>query len=758
MAKKFSSLRLTLISIATALLLCSLAAPAISQRASAWRVATEGGALIWSVEGEGARIDAIAIDSEYMYVVGTDSSYQAWRIEKRRLSDGSLVSSFGNNGVIIDKSGPYVVNATASDIAIDGEFMYVVGWVNYPSYIVAKYGYIQKRRLDDGSLVWERESDAYYVFYYGIAIDSDYMYIVGERYGGSSDDHARIEKRNLSDGSLVSSFGENGVVKITKVSGADTKNTFLDVAIDDSYIYAAGFYGTGLLQKAFVAKVDKTTGQRDTNFGFEGTRDLASPYAAAYAVVVDQNFLYVASGRDVTDRPGWLIYKLNKSSGATEVSKSFDGSGREGARAIALDGGFLYIGGYDSNTAGGDNQWRMEARRACDGALYPYFGQGGVVVEDIRPGEVESVLAMAVDEEHLYVAGSHWRIEKRTKVAPPSPPPQTSLTWLGTLGGEESYAYDVSDNGIVVGRAEDALGRYRPFRWSAAGGMQDLGTLGGEWGYATGISADGTSITGAAGNAEGLSRAFRWSPAGMQDLGTLGGTRSWAWGISADGSVIIGDAFTPEEVPHAFRWVEGSGMQDLGTLGGDWSSAEGVSENGLVVVGTSRTSNSPHAFRWTSETGMQDLGTLGGVDSAAYGVSADGSVVVGGARTSEGREQAFQWLLGEGMQALVDEESVAYDVSADGTIVVGKLVDVWPQTWAFRWTSIGGWEDLNIAYAGLLSDGSVLKEARAISPDGRFIAGCGCNAATGQDEAYLLDTRLATPTWIYLPLVLKGTR
>jgi hypothetical protein len=50
-------------------------------------------------------------------------------------------------------------------------------------------------------------------------------------------------------------------------------------------------------------------------------------------------------------------------------------------------------------------------------------------------------------------------------------------------------------------------------------------------------------------------------------------------------------------------------------------------------------------------------------------------------------------------------------------------------------------EDLNTTYASLLTNGSVLWVARAISPDGRYIVGDGYNAATGSQEAFLLDTR-----------------
>jgi probable HAF family extracellular repeat protein len=96
---------------------------------------------------------------------------------------------------------------------------------------------------------------------------------------------------------------------------------------------------------------------------------------------------------------------------------------------------------------------------------------------------------------------------------------------------------------------------------------------------------------------------------------------------------------------------------------------------------------------------MQDLGTLGGSGSEAFAVSADGSVVVGWAENAEGQERAF------------------------------------------RWTAGGGMEDLNITYAHLLTDGSELWTANAISPDGRYIVGRGYNAATGREEAFLLDTQ-----------------
>jgi probable HAF family extracellular repeat protein len=141
---------------------------------------------------------------------------------------------------------------------------------------------------------------------------------------------------------------------------------------------------------------------------------------------------------------------------------------------------------------------------------------------------------------------------------------------------------------------------------------------------------------------------------------------------------------------------------------------------------------------------MQDLGTLGGGYSDALGVSADGSVVVGWARNAAGEYRAFRWTASGGMQDLGTlpggYDSFADAVSADGAVVVGWSYNADWQRRAFRWTAAGGTEDLNTTYASLLTNGSVLGEACAISPDGRYIVGVGYNAATGRREAFLLDT------------------
>lgn len=324
-----------------------------------------------------------------------------------------------------------------------------------------------------------------------------------------------------------------------------------------------------------------------------------------------------------------------------------------------------------------------------------------------------------------------------------SQPLQPRLVWLGTLGGSESSAAAVSANGVVVGWSYNSLRQARAFRWTPASGMQDLGALGGNDSWAYDVSWDGSVVVGATYNSANQARAYRWTAeSGMRDLGTLGGASSAAYGVSADGATIVGFAQNVQGFPRASRWQNGA-IQNLGTLGGVHSNAVSVSADGTVVVGTAQDARGrERAFRWTAQRGMEDLGALGGLFSWANDVSADGSVVVGYAPDSWGNDRAYRWTAETGMQdigTLGGTHSWATAVSADGGTIVGASITAAGWQHAFRWRN-GTMEDLNIVYARLISDGSRLWIAGDISPDGRYIVGRGQNAATGRFEAFVLDT------------------
>ncbi|GBC91602.1 hypothetical protein HRbin15_00056 [bacterium HR15] len=330
-----------------------------------------------------------------------------------------------------------------------------------------------------------------------------------------------------------------------------------------------------------------------------------------------------------------------------------------------------------------------------------------------------------------------------------------TLTWLGNLGGyPNSGARDVSPygpNGIsdgptVVGWASSTVFYDHAFRWTSAGGMQDLGTFGGNWSSAYGISADGTTVVGEAYQGS-IPLAFRWTNSGgLQNLGTLGGPYSVAYDTSSNGTIVVGAAQDPSGNWLAFRWDASTNtMVALGTLGGNSSVAYDISANGNVIVGASTdSSNALQGFAWISGT-MINLGSLGTpARSAALGVSGNGNIVVGWSENATGVRRARRVDLTTStalnLGHLGGNWAEALATNWDGSIVVGWSKDASGNLRAFRWTS-AGIEDLNVTYASLLSGGSFLLKAEGISPGGRYIVGQGYDARTGSYEsAFLLDT------------------
>src|SRR5262245_35845096 len=131
-------------------------------------------------------------------------------------------------------------------------------------------------------------------------------------------------------------------------------------------------------------------------------------------------------------------------------------------------------------------------------------------------------------------------------VAPAGPVMAQVVTHLGILpGGYDSQAFGISADGSVVVGAGDS--GYRAFRWTSAGGMQELFS-GIYYSAAYGISSNGSVIvgeydpTGSSGT-----RAFRWTQAGgLVELPMPASWQAGAHSASADGSVISGWASDPD--------------------------------------------------------------------------------------------------------------------------------------------------------------------------------------------------------------------
>jgi probable HAF family extracellular repeat protein len=162
---------------------------------------------------------------------------------------------------------------------------------------------------------------------------------------------------------------------------------------------------------------------------------------------------------------------------------------------------------------------------------------------------------------------------------------------LGTLGGS-SGARDVSaDGSVVVGYSRDtsSIG-FLAFRWTQATGMVNLGTLGGTDSEALGVSDDGAVVVG-----ESQSRAFRWTQAtGMQSVedwlrangvSVTGDITSSASDANQDGSVIVGQLSNGQAFIARVSPV-GSGLVTLAEVQRSLMAAGQSSRMAISAIGT----------------------------------------------------------------------------------------------------------------------------------------------------------------------------
>jgi probable HAF family extracellular repeat protein len=258
-------------------------------------------------------------------------------------------------------------------------------------------------------------------------------------------------------------------------------------------------------------------------------------------------------------------------------------------------------------------------------------------------------------------------------------------TDLGTLGGAESGANAIAEDGAVVGTAQTTDGAMHAALW-AWGVTRDLGTLGGDFSEVTAINASGQIIGISSTAVAGVQRAFFWDRGVMTDLGSFGGWLTVPHALNEQGQVV-GFSLTEAGVSHAFSWDRGV-LLDLGTLGGDASDALAINDSGQVVVSWLKGA-SEQASVWDAGA-VTPLGTLGGSWTAARAIDEEGRVV-GTAETADGKRQAFVWLDGAfvALPGGAAEASVASHVGAsfgNRSIVVGNVSGV-EGTHAVLWRS-----------------------------------------------------------------------
>jgi len=331
---------------------------------------------------------AILVNNGYIYIVGddyTEGNYQ-WRVEKRYTVDLTLDSTFGVAGVVL--SNPSESSDTAYDCVIVGNFIYISGSDRSNGSDDSQWR-IEVRSLMDGSLtvgdggiiLSNPSSDDDIPF--AIAADLNNLYVggydripkistnkPGKDKKASSNAQWRLEKRTIDN---ISQIGQ-----VVQVNPTDNSDAIKDMAIDNGFIYLAGYEEYGFFDTGWrIEKRDLSdlTLPYDDSFGENGVRIIDPGYNDSPAsIAIEGAYIYIAgfsadfgSGGDTA----WRIEKWDKSTGGygTEgysIIHDIDSQNNDRAYGIAIDSGFMYIVGYEQPNLA---DWRIEKRDIEPGYL-----------------------------------------------------------------------------------------------------------------------------------------------------------------------------------------------------------------------------------------------------------------------------------------------------------------------------------------------------------------------------------------------------
>ncbi len=249
-----------------------------------------------------------------------------------------------------------------------------------------------------------------------------------------------------------------------------------------------------------------------------------------------------------------------------------------------------------------------------------------------------------------------------------------SMTPLSTLGGYNSAASAINDQGEVAGNAETAttdstcppydpaLGQYQvlqdePVVWEN-GHIKELPTYGGDPdGFAIAINDYG-QVAGASGDCSTFNlinglylspvHALLWDHGKVTNLGSLGGAfGNQAHAMNNRGQVVGVSDLAGDAVFHGFVWSQSTGMQDIPPLPEDtYSVALAINDRGVVTgVSIDSTFTTLHAFVVVDGV-PTDLNTLISADSplqlqTACGINSRGEITGLAVEKSTGQYRGY---------------------------------------------------------------------------------------------------------------------
>ena len=537
-------------------------------------------------------------------------------------------------------------------------------------------------------------------------------------------------------------------------SGPCTGTSSCDVTADADQFVTATFNSTGPMQVAVPNVLGQTQAAAATAIAGVGL---------VVGTVTQQSSSTVVSGEVSSESPAAGTNVASGSAVNFVVSTGGSSGGSSGGSGGGSSGG---SGGGSSGGSGGGGAFDWLTLGALLGFLclglrrstHERFGS-------LRPGK--SCLAVII-----VLVAPHQLFGQ----VPPARPTSYAVENLGTLGGTQSAAYGINNEGWVTGAANlPGDQNEHPFLWRE-GTMIDLGTPGGPNGSAGFpfkndrglVAAFGqTSTTDPLGETwnfyctvsgnlcEGtnlIQRGFLWVDGFKVPMPTLGGNNNTAV-VANNLGQVVGFAETATVDPNcvapqvldyeAVIWTPwDKRIQELPPYPGDSiGAAIGINDRGQVVgtsgaCGPATPAVGAHALLWQDGVAIY-LGSLGGAtDNLAYAINDRGQVVGVSDLPGDTTAHAFFWQNGTMTDLGTlpgDVFSVAFSINNHAQ-VVGQSCDVNFNCRALLWQD-GVMTDLNT----LTPPGSplYLLSANDLNDHGEIV-GQAFNQSDGSVPAFLL--------------------
>ncbi len=319
------------------------------------------------------------------------------------------------------------VSGTLNSVIVDSSGVYASG----------DGGRVEKRNLSDGSIIWNNTRNPSFNIQ-EIYSDSEGVYAAGFVLNAWV-----IEKMNLTDGSRIWNITSDPSVNQDRAQS---------VAVDISGVYAAGYDSIpGLTDTQWrIEKRNLTDGTsiwNATNNPAVGSTDIIS------SIAVDSSGVYAAGYDSVPGNNQWRIEKRNLTTGNLIWTATSNPSGStDRILDIATDDSYVYSVGYDSSLSATNTQWRVEKRNLTDGSHIWNVTSDPTAGTDIPN-------AVSVDTSGLYIAGfdntssRQWRIEKRNLTDGSY---IWNITYNPSSGFDEIYGLAVDSSAIYAGGYDSA--------------------------------------------------------------------------------------------------------------------------------------------------------------------------------------------------------------------------------------------------------------------------------------------------------------